>query len=40
RIRALVYRYEFTTPEERALSGDWWKRSFVKVYLPEVQLNP
>jgi hypothetical protein len=38
-IRAGVYRYTFTSPEEREASGDWWKRSYIMVYLPELHLN-
>ena len=35
-LRALVYRYHFTTPEERAATGNWWKREYLGVfpYLP------
>ena len=29
-------RYEFTTPEERRDTGDWWKRVVMGEYLPEV----
>jgi hypothetical protein len=35
-IRALYYRYRFTTPEERQLSGEWWQRELVGEYLPAV----
>jgi hypothetical protein len=27
-LRAQVYRYRFTTPEERQRSGNWWKRQY------------
>ena len=33
-IRALLYRYEYTTPSERAASGAWWKRERVAEFLP------
>lgn len=35
-IRVLVYRYHFTTAEERARTGHWWKREYLGVfpYLP------
>ena len=39
RIRARLYRYEFTTHAERRATGAWWKRSFVMEYLPAVSLR-
>ena len=33
-IRARLYRYQFTTPEERKRTGKWWKRTFERMYLP------
>jgi hypothetical protein len=38
-IRALLYTYAFTTPEERRQTGCWWKRDLVGLYLPPVRLN-
>jgi hypothetical protein len=38
-VRALLYEYEFTSPPERAESGEWWKRKFVSVYFPPVSLQ-
>ncbi|MDY6779995.1 MAG: lipase maturation factor family protein, partial [Halobacteria archaeon] len=35
-IRAVRYRYEFTTPEERSETGDWWKRERTGVYYGPV----
>lgn len=35
-IRARLMRYEFTTPEERRKTGDWWKRVVIGEYLPPV----
>ena len=32
-VRALYYRYQFTTPEERRTTGAWWKRQLVGQYL-------
>lgn len=29
RLRVLVYRYHFTTPEERRKTGNWWKRELL-----------
>jgi hypothetical protein len=38
-IRALLYRYEFTTPAEHAASGAWWKREQVAEFLPPVSAS-
>ncbi|PCI29398.1 membrane protein [Candidatus Wolfebacteria bacterium] len=38
-IRALVYNYEFTTKEEREVSGNIWKREFLGLYLPPASLR-
>ena len=38
-VRALYYRYRFTTPDERARSGAWWKRDLAGEYLPAVSLD-
>jgi hypothetical protein len=40
-VRARLYEYHFTTPEERAESKAWWKRTLVGTWFPEVSLgNP
>ncbi len=33
-VRAVIYQYEMTTREERARTGDWWKRSDRALYGP------
>jgi hypothetical protein len=33
-VRAVIYRYEFTDPEEHHATGDWWKRSDRFLYAP------
>jgi lipase maturation factor 1 len=38
-IRAQVYDYRFTTPEERKVTGEWWRREWKGVYVPEVSLR-
>lgn len=38
-VRALLYRYSFTTPEQRAASGDTWKREYLGVYWPASRLK-
>jgi hypothetical protein len=38
-IRARLFHYQFTNPEERRQTGQWWKREFVGEYLPPVSLE-
>jgi len=38
-VRAVLYRYEFTSPQERQKSGDWWKREKTGIYCPPVSLQ-
>ena len=38
-IRAQVYDYRFTTPEERKVTGQWWQREWKGAYVPEVSLR-
>jgi len=33
-VRALHYRYRFTTPEERRKTGCWWRRELAGTYFP------
>jgi hypothetical protein len=35
-IRALFYRYRFTTNDERRRTGAWWKREELREYLPTI----
>ncbi|RRJ29696.1 lipase maturation factor family protein [Halocatena pleomorpha] len=35
-VRILRYRYRFTTPEERAETGQWWRRERVGSYVTPV----
>lgn len=37
-VRARLYRYEFTTPAQRAASGDWWVRTATGDYFPPASL--
>lgn len=32
--RATLWRYRFTTPEERGTTGEWWKREYRGVFSP------
>jgi len=34
-VRARVYRYRFTTPDQRAASGHVWQRQFIREYWPQ-----
>ena len=38
-IRAQLYLYQFTTPEEKQATGNWWKRELVGDYLPPASLR-
>jgi hypothetical protein len=38
-LRALYYRYRFTTPDERAKTGLWWHRELLGVYIPPLDLT-
>jgi len=36
-VRALLYDYRFTTPEERARTGAWWTRELRGLYAPALE---
>jgi hypothetical protein len=38
-IRAILYDYHFTTPEEREATGAWWKRELKGPYAPVMSLK-
>ena len=38
-VRAIVYRYRFTTAAEHGQSGAWWKRQELGEYLPTISLE-
>ncbi len=38
-VRALLYEYRFTTPEERRRTGNWWVRDLRGEYFPAVSLD-
>ena len=38
-VRASLYEYHFTTPEEHKRTGAWWTRQYVKHYFPPVSLR-
>jgi hypothetical protein len=31
-LRVVAFDYQFTTPEERAATGNWWKRKYLGVF--------
>ncbi|MFB6240297.1 MAG: lipase maturation factor family protein [Gemmatimonadota bacterium] len=39
RVRARLYRYEFTEPAERRETGRWWRRELLGEYLPALSLE-
>jgi lipase maturation factor len=38
-VRARLYEYRFTTPDERRATGAWWVREPRGEYFPEVSLD-
>lgn len=34
-VRAVIFHYRYSTPEERQQTGHWWVRTQVGVYLPD-----
>ena len=38
-VRAVLYNYEFTTPADRARTGNWWRRTQIDYYLPSSRLR-
>ena len=39
-IRAQLYLYHFTSPDERRQTGRWWNRTYSAPYFPPVRLKP
>jgi hypothetical protein len=38
-IRARLYQYKFTTPDERRATGKWWKRTLLGEYFPAISMS-
>lgn len=38
-VRAELYEYHFTSPEERKQTHAWWKRSYTAPYFPAISLD-
>jgi hypothetical protein len=39
-VRAVLWRYWFTTMDEKRRTGNWWRREFLGLYAPELTLLP
>jgi len=39
-VRAVLWRYWFTSMAEKAQSSDWWRREFLGIYAPVVTRQP
>jgi predicted DCC family thiol-disulfide oxidoreductase YuxK len=39
-VRALVYQYRFTSPEEKKATGNWWRRELKGMYVSPLALRP
>jgi hypothetical protein len=39
-MRAVLWRYWFTTMDEKHRTGNWWRREFLGLYAPELSLLP
>jgi hypothetical protein len=37
-VRARLENYRFTTPEQRATTGQWWTREPAGIYFPSIYL--
>ena len=38
-VRALFYRYRYTTPEQKRQTGAWWSRQLLGIYLPPMSIQ-
>lgn len=38
-VRATLYEYHFTDRATRRATGDWWRRKFLRVYVPALSLE-
>ena len=39
-VRAILFKYQFTTSAERRATGAWWKRREIGEFFPEASLRP
>jgi hypothetical protein len=38
-LRAALFQYKFTSPEQKAASGAWWERSYQGDYCRPISLD-
>ena len=38
-VRAMLYEYHFTDRAERRATGDWWRRTLLRPYIPPLSLK-
>ena len=38
-VRALLYDYRYSSPEEKKATGAWWVRQRVGIYFPAITLG-
>ena len=38
-VRAVLWQYWFTSAEEKQRTGNWWRRTLVGLYAPEIGVN-
>ncbi len=39
-VRAVLWQYWFTTLSEKRTTGNWWRRQFLGLYAPTLELQP
>jgi hypothetical protein len=39
-VRAVLWQYWFTTPQEKRATGAWWRRQNLGLFAPEIALTP
>jgi len=39
-VRAVFWRYWFTSISEKRTTGNWWRREFLGLYAPSIELQP
>jgi hypothetical protein len=39
-VRAVLWQYWFTTMQEKRMTGNWWRRQFLGLYAPTLELQP
>jgi hypothetical protein len=39
-VRAVIWQYWFSTPEEKRQQGVWWTRQYLGTYAPTILRRP